>query len=330
MDASNEHEEATGRAARAAPWILGLAIAIFAGALCANRITTNDLFWQLRTGHEIVATHVIPHADHYSWTRLGHPWVVHEWAAFVLFWLGYASTGGYAGVWVLQTVVVVFTCTLLYAALYRQTRAPLTAFVLCIWAAIVAAPYFQPRPHLFTYLFLTIFLLVLQAARRHTARLGALWLSVPLCVVWANLHAGVIVAVVILALVAAGDAVDAILARVKPPDLGRAAHLAALCGACAAATLINPYGWRLYQDFYSTVFNTTTLALVLEWASPNFHAVSIGQQMVTKCQSQSRVSYLLLSCLRLSPQQHEPRIRTGYGGVLTRSTLARSESMHNP
>lgn len=270
--------------------ILGAAIALFAAALCVNPSTANDLFWQLRAGHDIVATGSIPHVDHFSWTRYGHPWVAHEWGSFVLLWLAYAATGGYAGVWLLQTALVVLTVSILFAALQRETHAPITTFILCGWATIVCSAYFEPRPQLLTYLFLTILLLAIQAVRRDHTRARTLWLLVPMCLVWANLHAGVIVGVVILALFAAGEAVDAVLARriagatiaaddgstsAGLPTIGAdfrlAATLTMVALACAAATLITPYDWRVYHNFFDTVTNATAMSRVNEWASPNFH-----------------------------------------------------------
>ena len=187
---------------------LWLALALFAAALCVNPSTANDLFWQLRAGHEIAVGHAIPHADHFSWSRYGHPWVAHEWGSFVILWLAYAASGGYAGVWLVQTALVILTVSILYFVLHSETGSPITAFILCAWATIVSSAYFEPRPQLFTYLFLTILLMVLQAVRRNSKRGRVLWLLVPMCIVWANLHAGVIVGVGILALFAIGEAVD--------------------------------------------------------------------------------------------------------------------------
>jgi hypothetical protein len=75
--------------------ILALAAALFAVGLCVNPGPASDLFWQLRTGHIIVAEHRVPHFDTFSWTRHGAPWVVHEWLAFVLLWEAYRHGGGF-------------------------------------------------------------------------------------------------------------------------------------------------------------------------------------------------------------------------------------------
>src|SRR3569833_367783 len=154
--------------------LITVALLTYSVALCVNPARANDLFWQLRTGQMIVAQHVIPHHDTYSWTQHGTPWVAHEWLSFALFWMAYAWRG-FAGVWILTAAVTTSIMVLFYILLYKETSrataaggkgSPATSLLLTAFAAVVAGAFFQPRPHLFTYLFCLITIAVLLKVRR--------------------------------------------------------------------------------------------------------------------------------------------------------------------
>lgn len=254
--------------------VIAVAIVVYAVALCVNPGPENDLFWQLRTGQTIMSTHAIPHFDTYSWTRRGTPWVAHEWLTFVLFWIAYAWKG-FAGVWLLTAAVAAVMVALLYALILRETSratasggpgAPATAMVLTAFASTAAGAFFQPRPQIFTYLFTLVTLAIIMRIRR-AGPTPLQWLVVPLFILWANLHAGVLVGVAQFALFAIGDAV--IEWRGNGKTHWRL--IAALTGTCFLATLATPYSYHEYQNILSTVTNSTAMNNVAEWASPNYH-----------------------------------------------------------
>jgi hypothetical protein len=263
--------------------MLGAAAALFGVMLCINTGSNNDLFWQLRTGHDILATHTLPHANTYSYVRAGSPWVVHEWLTFVLFALAYAQAG-FAGVFLFQAVLVGIYGALLYAIALREMRAALPALGLTVVAELTSASLLEPRPQLFTYIGFAGLCWLIRSAQSQPRRIYA---AVPFFVLWANLHAGVVVGVALLGVSAVCAGVQASLYRGRAaspekhqPDeaasdastAGRHLGLATLL--CAAATLINPYAWHIYQNLAQTINNTVMLDNVTEWKSPDFHLVA--------------------------------------------------------
>ncbi|MGO8671125.1 MAG: hypothetical protein ACLQVD_07155 [Capsulimonadaceae bacterium] len=278
------------RQGQAAGWILTAAVLVFVAGLCVNSSRANDLLWQLQTGRLILLQHHAPAGDIYSWTRPGVPWVAHEWLAFVVMWLTYRA-GGFAGLWLLTVGMSIVTWCIYYRVVLRElgaTRdgaAPLTAFIVTCFAAVMMGSFYNPRPQLVTYLFTVIVLAVALDARR---RAGAgnteeaararrnLWWLVPLFGVWANFHAGVLIGLGLIALLVLGDGVRIAVARRSTADIS--ASETALCktmvcvvAAGFLATLCNPYGVREYEDFRATISNSTMVNILEEWASPNFH-----------------------------------------------------------
>ena len=267
-------------------WGLGAALLLFVLGQCVNPCTANDLFWQLRVGQEIRLTHHLPHADVYSWTRPGQTCVMHEWLAFVLFSKVYDMAGGFAGVWLLQAALVVLTFALLYKFILRETEyAPFSAFLITMAAGLASSPFFQPRPHLFTYLFLTLEMGLLVSARRQPELRKLLWLLVPLTAVWANLHAGALLGLIVQVLFVIGQYAGVYLRRDDETAISanpgifnirnHALHHSSLIAfACALATLFNPYGAQIYHNLFATLSNGTAMNAVTEWFSPDFHEAS--------------------------------------------------------
>ena len=246
--------------------ILGIALILLVVALCVNPVPESDLFWQLRTGEWIVSNHAAPHADLYSWTRPGTPWIAHEWLSFAVLWQCF-HLAGFGGLYLLTAAAVATIFGLHFAFINRETRSPLLTFLLCAGCAVVASPFFQPRPQLATYLFSLITLHILLEFRSGAATAKRLALLVPMFVVWANLHAGMLIGLALIGIFAIGEVVSSVVDRNR--RLWPA--LLATAVACFAATLITPYSYHVYANILSTISNSTAMSIVAEWASPDFH-----------------------------------------------------------
>ncbi|MEO7717863.1 MAG: hypothetical protein ABIY70_16810, partial [Capsulimonas sp.] len=172
-----------------------------------------------------------------------------------------------------EAALVALTFVLVYVHVLRETEgSPITAFLLAVAAAIVSCGFFQPRPHLWTYLFLALTITAMMALRRSPASWRYAWLLPVTYLLWSNVHAGVIVGVGIVFVFALGDVLEArASAEARAALLTRAKNTALLGIACAATTLATPYGWRMYENMGATLGNTTMINIVSEWASPNFH-----------------------------------------------------------
>src|SRR5665213_2834275 len=80
-------------------------------------------------------------------------------------------------------------------------------FIVVLMTATVSMIHFHARPHLFTLLFLTGAIWILEYNRREGGLL--IWTLVPLTALWANLHGGFVIFLVLLALRCAGCAAEA-------------------------------------------------------------------------------------------------------------------------
>lgn len=192
-----------------------------------------DFGWHLQAGRFIMS-HGVPAHDIFTYTARSFPWIDHEWFSDVLV-ADLFRLGGYAA------VAVVFA-GLWTAALGLASR---RRGVVLWLAALATLPYCGVRTVTWSVLFVVL-LEKLLSSRRY-------WLIVPLFGLWANLHGSFILGLALLAI-----------------EVARQRTLAPVWVASAAATLINPYGPRLYTEIFRTLFDPGLHSAIQEWRPLSF------------------------------------------------------------
>jgi hypothetical protein len=250
------------------------ALALLILALNISPISNNDLFLHLRTGAIILESGAVPTVDDYSALARGRPYIAHEWLTGVVFRVVERAFGLDALI-VLRALVALLVAAVLYAAARAQGASAPVALPALALVMVLAAARFMERPHIFTYLF-TAVLLCLLARRRAGAR-APLLAFLPCQVLWTNLHGGFLLGPSIVALAAAAEALDGLLATLFPAaarvpgaaraHLREAAKLALLAPILLATCLLNPYGARLLR-FPFELTGSAFMETVYEWLPP--------------------------------------------------------------
>jgi hypothetical protein len=233
-------------------------------------VSSNDLWLLLREAADIVASGEIPSVDRYSAVAAGRPYLAHEWLSALIF-LGIFKLGGGEALTVFRALTMLAMLLLLWFSLEKRARGfVLTSPLLALAGYTILLRVFV-RPHVFTLLFLCIWVFCLEHWRRQR-RLGYLILLIPLQVLWANLHGGYI-----FALVLGGMMTVATAFLVMVPSWSRdesyawsdVRMLAVLTAACLAASLVNPHGLRLVEFSLNIGLASDYIKqVVFEWASP--------------------------------------------------------------
>jgi hypothetical protein len=150
-----------------------------------------DLWGHLVYGQQMLHSGAIPRTDIYSWTAYGQPWINHEWIAEIILALFYTAWGG-PGILLLKMVVglAAFAVCLRLGAQSLSWPAMFVAWTFAALAVVEISYGFAARPQIFTALFLSVELLVLQQVYSGK-KLWALALPV-LFLVWINTHGGVL------------------------------------------------------------------------------------------------------------------------------------------
>ncbi len=233
-------------------------------------LTEPDFGWHLRTGLDLLwQGGTLPALDPYSHTMPDWPWVEHAWLTDLIVGAFYQMFGALG-------VILFFGAVTAGAWLVASLSAPcnrtarLLACALSLW---VALPYLGARTQMVTLLGLAVVLVILQRSLNEGTRL--LWLLPPLFLLWANLHGGFTAGLFLLGLVVACSAVvkgillwaPGLVCRLDEAPLVWPAivRLLTAAGIAALATLVNPYGWRLYGEIIDSLSNQFMLDNLQEW-----------------------------------------------------------------
>lgn len=241
---------------------LGMILAFGIFAMAGRNALDPDMWWHLRTGQLILQNHAVFHTDPYSFTRAGVPWVNHEWLSDILMFALYRFTG-----WMGLIAAFAAVISATFVLVFRRCpgRASLPALV-TLWAAFATSPVWGVRPHMISLLFASVLLTLRQTDRRLS------WWIVPLMWLWANLHAGFALGIVLLLLFFLGDAIDVLLGtQLWPQARPILERQGMILSASLAVIPLNPYGFRLFSYPLETLRSPSMQSFIVEWFSPNFH-----------------------------------------------------------
>jgi hypothetical protein len=231
-------------------------------ALAARNVTDPDLWWHLKTGQLILQQEKVPHTDPFSYTSAGQPWIAHEWLADLVLYELHNMTG-WAGLIVLFAALL---CIAFYLLCLRCGASAYVAGVATLCAAFATRPTWGVRPQVLSFLLTSLWLLILERSERNPK---LLWWTLPLTLLWVNLHAGFAAGIALVALFLAGEWIEHKAG--EPPNTPRLRLLALIFVLDLLIVPINPNGIKLFWYPIQTLHSAAMQTSIAEWASPNFH-----------------------------------------------------------
>jgi len=277
-----------------------LFIALF--VMATREIADPDFWWHLRTGQFIVATRSIPHADIFSFTNAGRPWVAHEWLSQVFIYALFAL-GAYPALILAFAAIITLSFAFVYARLVGKASTnaqPYVAAFALLLAAVATAPTWGVRPQMLSLLLTSVFLYVLDhwavivnsakqsptpnwgIASSHkpllamtTSNAKLIWLLPPLMILWVNLHSGYALGLAVIAVYLVGEGAAALLhfSRFTFYVSRQLVTLFLVFMLCLAVVPLNPNGVAMYVYPFETLTSRAMQTYIQEWFSPDFHLV---------------------------------------------------------
>ena len=225
-----------------------------------------DAGWHIRTGEWILSHHAVPRHDLYSFSKPGAPWYAWEWLSDV-FDAVLFKYAGLKGVVLAAGVIIATFVTTVIRRMVSGGSHILVALAVALLGEGASSIHFLARPHIFTLLLMSISMWLIEADRRQASRW--IWALVPITVVWTNLHGGFLALIAVTGLTAAGSAIE-----------GRwrdGFRYAGLTCACAAVTLVNPYGYQLHVHVIQYLRSDWIRNMIQEFQSPSFRDETMMQ-----------------------------------------------------
>jgi hypothetical protein len=226
-----------------------------------------DFWWHLKAGELIVTHGAIPRTDLFSFTAAGRTFVLQNWLAEVLYYVGY-RIGDFpllialnAGLLVAALVPVYHLC---YEACGRLRLSVLAASLFALTLALFG----NMRPQVFSFVLLAAFYWVLSGYRDR--RRDLLWALPPLMVLWVNLHGAFVLGLGLIALFLGCEAVRRLIHGPRSDTLspGELRRLGLILTLTAFATLVNPETYKVYAYVRAVQADPGSQLFVTEWQAP--------------------------------------------------------------
>ena len=246
---------------------------LLAGTLSSRPLADPDIGWHIRTGELMLSTHALPRTDPFSSTMHGQAWFAWEWLYDIALGILYRGCGLNGVVW-LCALIVATTFTMLLSQLLKRGTGLLLAIVLMLLAEAAATIHLFARPHIVSWLFVLAWFVTLERWERGDTPQWLPWFFPVSMLLWVNLHGGWVLGFALLAIYVVAAIVESLRADDDFAALRSAQRARAIAwsgAASAAATLVNPFGWRLHAHIYHYLGDRYLMNRIAEFRSPDFH-----------------------------------------------------------
>ncbi len=250
--------------AGALPGWLSFALVVY-GLLLINGnllLGDSDTYWHIAVGRWILDRGTFPHADIYSFTKTGEPWMSSSWLAQVLYAAAFAWAG-WAGPVVLASLAIAAAFALLACNLGTRVDGKYAVAIACA-ALLLSVGHFFARPHVLVMPVMVAWAAgLLRASERGEA--PSFWL-LPLLALWANLHGSFVFGLTLVA----PFALDALWNAEKGARRALVVRWAWFGAAALAACCVTPYGWGAILASRKILDLGELLHLIYEWLPADF------------------------------------------------------------
>ena len=238
-------------------YLLGAVALVYALLAGLKTIAEFDLGWQMAIARWTVQHHQIPSVDVLSYTAAGQPWIYPVGSGLLFY--GAFLLGGYS----LLSWLAAAGCAGVVALLLRRGTAVSAA--LAILAVPLITSRTTPRAEMFTVVLFAATLSLLW--QQHEGGDARLWLLPVLMVAWVNLHPGFIAGLGLLGAYVMVEVLDMLQPDLRIGARTRLRRAWPWLLATFAATLINPWGWNVFQVIArQEAAMGAHSQLILEWA----------------------------------------------------------------
>ena len=257
----------TGRAENTATrWLLPLCVGAGAYLICFfngdTLLQDSDSFWQIKVGQWIIAHRAMPYSDIYSLLHQGESWISNAWLSQVLYAASYDQFG-WTGPVVLASFAVGMAIAILVFLLDEHFE-PAHSVLLAMLALVLSFNHLLARPHVLALPAMVAWIGILMSAADRRSAPSFFWL--PLMTLWASLHGGFALGLVMIAPIA----LEAVWAAAPQQRVALAARWTLFAVGALIACCCTPYGWNTLIAASRILSLGQLLSIILEWMPQNF------------------------------------------------------------
>jgi hypothetical protein len=249
-------------------FLMIFSVAVALGANLTHR--DGDLARHLRIGASIIEHGQLPFVDIYSYTMPGVEMVPYEWLSEAAF-AAAERLFGFDGVGLLTAILIALPWLILYRWLIRGGASVAISIGLSLLGAGASMIHWAARPHIFSWLFVVIWVIALEDFRKGKRR--QLWFLMALNLVWVNTHGAFIVGYILIAIYLLGGFIDRVrYIGPRSREDPRERHLILVLLGSVAVSLANPAGLRgAIHPVSHLLGDGFVFEFTREYTSPDFH-----------------------------------------------------------
>ena len=245
--------------------------AMFWGIASTGPILLNsdgDLPRHLLVGKLIRTTYQVHVTDIFSYRTMGLPSIPHEWLAQVIL-SGFHDIWGLGGVVFFTALIVTITWAIIFNESLKRSQSLFSALMFTGLGVGASLIHVLPRPHLFSYLFTTLWILTLEQIQRGKPQRW--WFLPVLMLLWVNLHGMFVLGIVVWIIYLAGNLFEN-PSRAWTSWASDPGTKSMLMGGALAlvATFLSPSGFKIWEAIASLGGNAYIKSRIPEYQSANF------------------------------------------------------------
>ena len=167
-------------------WILTIiGIFVLIIILSLRQIIDLDIGFHLRGGEWMLKNHSFHHYDVFTYTVNQNEYIAMYWLYQIFLYLVF-TIGGYCGINIMNTLFIVTTFLIIFLRM-KSARIPLWLIsIILFWAVCATEIRFGVRPEIVTWIFLALFLFILDQYVEH--KKNYLFLLPVIQILWVNSH----------------------------------------------------------------------------------------------------------------------------------------------
>jgi hypothetical protein len=248
------------------------------GSLAPRLLNDSDVGWHIRNGQLMLRTGSVTRVDPFSSSMAGKAWYAWEWL-FDLAVGGIHELAGLNGVVFFAAFIIALTFALAFKLALRLGGSVTVTLVLIVLAFCASIIHLFARPHIVSWVFAVLWFQLLDSAE-FESHIGTIPVKRPLLLpllmlLWVNLHGGFVLGFVLLGIYLLNAAIAyAPAPQQRPRAAAWLKMLSVTTLLCAAASFINPYGYKLHVHVYRYLTDRWLMDHVDEFRSPNFHGAA--------------------------------------------------------
>lgn len=243
-------------------------IAVFTGCIVLGPRILNmdgDLGRHITVGEYIIDSGKIPVRDIFSNTMLGNPFTPHEWLAEVAFAFIYLWQG-LTGVVLLTGFVIGLTWYWISYVVISNNRSFYLSILLILVGIAASSIHWLSRPHVFTFLFLIVWVLVYKSKLRLVLKSTLLGI---IMVVWVNTHGAFVTGIVYLLIDLLGSSFDQLINKKYHVKSRQIFEKIIVLVSASVAIFINPVGYKILDTISGFLGSSYLTSHTIEYQPPN-------------------------------------------------------------